>query len=91
MKRENTKAMLQGPSKKRKLAPASQNTHQKNVPKPKAKGKEKASNRNTIPIPSQTINSEDDSGLSDEDLEFLEEYGGSAAFLHNLDQNGISR
>jgi nucleolar complex protein 3 len=55
------------------------------------KGKEKASDRKTIPIPVQPQNSEDDSELSEQDLEFLEEFGGSAVFLNKLDQTGISR
>lgn len=58
--------------------------------KPKAKGKEKASDKKTIPIPVGSPNS-DDSELSAQDLDFFEEYGGSAAFLSSLDQSGISR
>jgi nucleolar complex protein 3 len=59
--------------------------------KPSVKGKEKASDRKIIPIPTQPEDSEDHSKLSEQDLEFFEEYGGSAVFLNKLDQNGISR
>ncbi|KIM87032.1 hypothetical protein PILCRDRAFT_815467 [Piloderma croceum F 1598] len=81
----------QGPYKKRKLAPTLKNPHQKNGTKPIVKGKERASDRKTIPIPTQSEDSENDSELSEQDLGFLEEYGGSAVFLNKLDQNGISR
>lgn len=79
------------PSKKRKAAPASKNAHQKNGVKPKAKGKEKASDRGIIPIPVQTEGSEDESDLEDQDLGILEQYGANAGFLQSLDQTGISR
>ncbi|KAF7964822.1 hypothetical protein HWV62_2733 [Athelia sp. TMB] len=81
----------QAPSKKRKLAPASKNAHQKNGAKPKAKGKDKASDRKIIPIPIQPEDSEDESDLQDHDLDILEEYGANAGFLQSLDQTGISR
>ncbi|KAJ7940673.1 CBF/Mak21 family-domain-containing protein [Mycena leptocephala] len=44
--------------------------------KPKEKGKEKAADRGTIPIPSYAATAK---------------YGGAASFLHSLDQAGISR
>jgi nucleolar complex protein 3 len=59
--------------------------------KPSVKGKERASDKKTIPIPTRSEDSENDSELSEQDLGFLEEYGGSAVFLNKLDQNGISR
>ncbi|KAF8077981.1 nucleolar complex-associated protein-domain-containing protein [Lyophyllum atratum] len=80
-----------GPSKKRKLAPNSvpQPGPKKYIIKPKEKGKEKAADRGTIPIPS--LDEEDDVDLSEQDLEVLEEYGGAASFLKALDSKGISR
>ncbi|KAJ6630767.1 nucleolar complex-associated protein-domain-containing protein [Mycena sp. CBHHK59/15] len=82
------------PSKRRKLAPPTQKVKHADGPKkyiikPKEKGKEKAADRGTIPIPS--FESEGEVDLSDQDLEVLEEYGGAAAFLNTLDQKGISR
>ncbi|KAJ7046747.1 nucleolar complex-associated protein-domain-containing protein [Mycena alexandri] len=82
------------PSKRRKLAPPTQKAKPADGPKkytikPKDKGKEKAADRGTIPIPSYDSDGELD--LSDQDLEVLEEYGGAASFLNALDQKGISR
>ncbi|KAJ7172512.1 nucleolar complex-associated protein-domain-containing protein [Mycena filopes] len=82
------------PSKRRKLAPPTQKVKPADGPKkytikPKEKGKEKAADRGTIPIPS--YDSDPDLVLSDQDLEVLEEYGGAASFLNALDQKGISR
>ncbi|KAI0082699.1 nucleolar complex-associated protein 3 [Panus rudis PR-1116 ss-1] len=74
-----------GPSKKRKLA-AGQNGPTK---KAKSKGKEKAADREIIPIPS--AGDQEDVELSDQDLEFFEEFGGAAGFLTKLDQKGISK
>jgi nucleolar complex protein 3 len=65
--------------------------HHKNGTKPNAKGKETASDRKIIPIPVQPEDFEDDSALSEQDLEIFEEYGGSVTFLNKLDQNGIAR
>ncbi|KAJ6496645.1 nucleolar complex-associated protein-domain-containing protein [Mycena vitilis] len=80
------------PSKRRKLAPTQKNKPtdgpKKYTIKPKEKGKEKAADRGTIPIP---YASDEDLELSDHDLEVLEEYGGAASFLNSLDQAGISR
>ncbi|GLB34987.1 putative nucleolar complex-associated protein 3 [Lyophyllum shimeji] len=80
-----------GASKKRKLASnlASDSRPKKYVVKPKEKGKEKAADREIIPIPE--VGHEDDVELSDQDLEVLEEYGGAASFLTSLDRKGISR
>ncbi|KAF7363412.1 Nucleolar complex-associated protein 3 [Mycena sanguinolenta] len=61
----------------------------KYIIKPKEKGKEKAADRGTIPIPSYA--DDEDLELSDQDLEVLEEYGGAASFLNSLDQTAISR
>ena len=55
----------------------------------KSKGKDKAADRGFIPIPVR--DDQDDSELSDEDLQLLEEYGGAAAFLDTLDEKGITR
>ncbi|KAJ6596856.1 nucleolar complex-associated protein-domain-containing protein [Mycena vulgaris] len=82
------------PSKRRKLAPSTQKAKLADGPKkytikPKEKGKEKAADRGTIPIPSYESDGELD--LSDQDLDVLEEYGGAASFLNALDQTGISR
>ncbi|KAJ7658713.1 hypothetical protein DFH06DRAFT_1407183 [Mycena polygramma] len=81
------------PSKRRKLAPTQKNKPadgpKKYTIKPKEKGKEKAADRGTIPIPSYA--SDEDLELSDHDLEVLQEYGGAASFLNSLDQAGISR
>jgi len=56
---------------------------------PVAKGKERASDKPTIPIP--TGLDDDDAPLSDHDLNLLEEYGKTAGFLGSLDHKGISR
>lgn len=42
-----------------------------------------------IPIP--TGIEEDEIDLSDQDLEFFEEFGGSVKFLTSLDEKGIAR
>ncbi|KAJ7219237.1 nucleolar complex-associated protein-domain-containing protein [Mycena pura] len=73
------------PSKRRKTAPPIKTT---NGYKIKPKVKEKAADRGFIPIPSAH---DGEVQLSDQDLEVLQEYGGSAAFLNNLDNAGISR
>ncbi|RPD66048.1 nucleolar complex-associated protein 3 [Lentinus tigrinus ALCF2SS1-7] len=73
----------QRPSKKRKLADDGK------ASKSKTKGKEKASDRATIPIPNQR--DEDDVELSEDDLGMLDEYGGAVSFLRTLDQKGIAR
>ncbi|KAK7693590.1 hypothetical protein QCA50_003159 [Cerrena zonata] len=76
---------LQGPAKKRKIASTSEKH-----PKSKGKGKEKAVvNKDYIPIP--TGLAEDEIDLSDQDLEFFEEFGGSAGFLTSLDEKGIAK
>ena len=54
-----------------------------------AKGKERASDKPTIPIP--TGLDADDIPLSDQDLNLLEEYGEAAGFLDGLDYKGIAR
>nr|GAT58714.1 predicted protein [Mycena chlorophos] len=69
-------APASAPSKRRKLAPQ------------KKKEKEKPSNRITIPIPTAA---DSDVELSDQDLEFLDEYGGATSFLTSLDKPGIAR
>jgi nucleolar complex protein 3 len=84
----------QAPSKRRKIAPTTQKSKAVDAPrkyaiKPKEKGKEKAADRGTIPIPS--YDSDGELELSDQDLDVLQEYGGAASFLNALDQKGISR
>ncbi|KAA1469484.1 nucleolar complex-associated protein 3 [Dentipellis sp. KUC8613] len=79
-----------GPSKKRKVAPG-KDSHGKKAKggKEKSKGKERASQRPTIPIPNQGDEYEPE--LSDQDLDLLEEYGTQASFLGRLDEKGIAR
>lgn len=57
--------------------------------KVKAKGKEKAADRGTIPIPARA--DDEDLELSDEDMDMLEEYGGAVSFLSHLDEKGITK
>ena len=76
----------QGVSKKRKLSKDAADP-KKSTAKPKAKGKEKAADRATIPIPTY----DDDVELSDEDLEAFEEFGDAIGFLSKLDEKGIAR
>lgn len=52
----------------------------------KGKGKEKAADREIIPIPAN----DDDVELSEEDLDLLEEYGDAVGFLGKLDRKGIA-
>ncbi|KAF5365756.1 hypothetical protein D9758_003308 [Tetrapyrgos nigripes] len=72
-------------SKKRKLNSGAKSQ----IPKKKSKGKEKAADRGTIPIPN--ADDDEDIQLSDQDLEFFQDHGQSAQFLDNLDRKGISR
>lgn len=82
----------QGPSKRRKIHTALKTSNKPGKLSAKGKGTEKASDRKTIPIPIVPRDDEDeDSALSDQDLELLEEYGDAASFLNRLDQTGISR
>ncbi|KAF9053640.1 NOC3p-domain-containing protein [Hymenopellis radicata] len=53
------------------------------------KGKDKAADRPVIPIP--VADDDDDSNLSEQDLDLLENYGVGAGFLKSLDQDGIAR
>ncbi|EPT05997.1 hypothetical protein FOMPIDRAFT_1026864 [Fomitopsis schrenkii] len=76
----------QGASKKRKLSKDTIDAKKPST-KPKAKGKEKAADRETIPIPAF----DDDADLSDEDLDALEEFGDAIGFLSKLDEKGIAR
>lgn len=74
--------VYQSSSKRRKVAAG--------TPKhPAAKGKERASEKPTIPIP--TYFNDDDVPLSDQDLNLLEEYGAAVGFLDTLDHKGIAR
>lgn len=83
----------QNSSKKRKL----NNGKQKNVKAVTGKGKEreaepkkiKLADRGIIKIPE--YDDEDDLELDEEDMAALEEFGGAAGFLKNLDRNGIMR
>ncbi|EIN07402.1 NOC3p-domain-containing protein [Punctularia strigosozonata HHB-11173 SS5] len=80
------------PSKKVRLAAGPSKsggkTAAKNI-KAKAKGKERAADKKTIPIPE--AGDEDEIELSDEDLDMLEEFGDAAGFLGHLDKAGIAR
>ena len=60
------------------------------MPKKKSKGKEKAADRGTIPIPNAD-DDEDEVELSDQDIELFKTYGSSVQFLGHLDKKGISR
>ncbi|KAH9854145.1 nucleolar complex-associated protein 3 [Lenzites betulinus] len=73
----------QRPSKKRKVAEDGKPA------KAKAKGKERAFDQPTIPIPTRA--DEEDVELSDDDLGMLDEYGGAVSFLKTLDEKGIAR
>jgi len=53
------------------------------------KGKERASDKPTIPIPASL--DDDNAPLSDQDLNLLEEYGEAAGFLGSLGHEGIAR
>ncbi|THH32116.1 hypothetical protein EUX98_g2063 [Antrodiella citrinella] len=75
-----------GPSKKRKISGPKTQKKKKSV----AEGKEKAADRGFIPIPTNDVEDEG-SEVGDEDMAFLEEYGGAAGFLGKLDAKGISR
>ena len=72
--------MTPGPASRFELVPSAKEV--------KSKEKEKAADRGFIPIP---VRDDDDVELSDEDLEFFEEYGGAASFLNTLDEKGITR
>ncbi|KAF9480132.1 NOC3p-domain-containing protein [Pholiota conissans] len=85
----------QASSKKRKLNDGKQKSVRHPSTRIKGKDKEKEPKRERladsgkIPIPNIQ---EDDVELSDQDLEFFEEFGGSAVgFLNKLDRNGIMR
>jgi len=52
------------------------------------KGKERASDKPTIPIPMSL--DDDDVPLSDQDLNLLEEYGEAAGFLGSLGHKAIA-
>lgn len=74
--------VCQSSSKRRKVAKGA-SKH------PTAKGKERVSDKPTIPIP--TCLNDDDIPLSDQDFNLLEEYGEAAGFLDALDHKGIAR
>ncbi|OJA21600.1 hypothetical protein AZE42_01676 [Rhizopogon vesiculosus] len=81
-------------SKKRKVQPSSKQPKSipaRNGTKQSKKGKEKASDRGYIEVPGiQGDADTEDSGLSEEDAGFLEEFGEGAGFLNTLDRKGIS-
>jgi hypothetical protein len=74
--------VFQSSSKRRKVATGT-SKH------PTAKGKERASEKPTIQLP--TYFNDDDMPLSDQDLNLLDEYGEAAGFLDTLDHKGIAR
>ncbi|KAI0781022.1 nucleolar complex-associated protein-domain-containing protein [Trametes elegans] len=79
----------QRPSKKRKVTEDGKPSKINKSSKEKGKGKERAFDKPTIPIPNQ--GEDEDVELSDEDLDLLEEFGGAVSFLKSLDEKGIAR
>jgi len=59
------------------------------VPGKKSRGKQKAADKDTIPIPN--ADDEEEADISDQDLESFQQFGQSAHFLGILDRKGISR
>lgn len=74
--------VFQGSSKRRKVATGT-SKH------PTTKGKERASDKPTIQIPTRF--NDGDVPLSDQDRNLLEEYGETAGFLNTLDYQSIAR
>ncbi|KIY50892.1 nucleolar complex-associated protein 3 [Fistulina hepatica ATCC 64428] len=81
---------LPGPSKKRKITNAQPNAAKPPRHRSKSEKKEKAADRKFIPIP-DADDGDSDTKLSDQDIEAVEEYGNSMAFLGRLDKIAISR
>ncbi|KAF8258615.1 nucleolar complex-associated protein-domain-containing protein [Lactarius quietus] len=79
----------QRPSKRSKVVTPS-NASVKPTKIAKSKGKARAFDRTIIEVPAGGRDSED-SGLEDEDLGVIEEFGTGASFLQTLDEKGISR
>ncbi|KIK08663.1 hypothetical protein K443DRAFT_672195 [Laccaria amethystina LaAM-08-1] len=77
----------QQPSKKRKVTTSLQPLPKKRLAD--APRKEKFADRGIIPIP--VHENEEDTELSDKDIDVLNEYGNSISFLDKLDRNGILR
>lgn len=76
-------ALGQTSAKRRKIS-----SDKPRPPKAKDKGKEKAFEKPTIPIPAEE---EEDAELDEDDLALLDEYGGAATFLGSIDREGIAR
>jgi hypothetical protein len=74
----------QSSSKKRRLALG------KAAPPNNNKGKQRAYERTTIPLP-DVLNDVDVEDLSDQDVEFFTENLATGCFLEKLDQTGIAR
>ena len=72
--------------KKQKLASA-----QAKSQKAKGKGKEHAYQRDFIPIPQARDQNEDDSDISEQDIEDLRGVGSAGIFLQELDEKALSR
>lgn len=54
-----------------------------------SKGKQRAYERTTIPLPD--LSSEDEKDISDQDIQFFEENPMAGDFLDELDRKGIAR
>ncbi|KAG7092428.1 hypothetical protein E1B28_008784 [Marasmius oreades] len=83
----------QGSRKKAKLRTSSTQSAKPHKRNDKGKGKERAADRDTIPIPvdNDEYDEKDEAILSDQDLDVLEQYGTAAGFLGHLDRKGLSR
>jgi nucleolar complex protein 3 len=80
--------LLQGPSKKRKVASGQSQSRRILKRYPVKKVKEGAADREVIPIP---FLGDDDVELSEQDRDVFMAYGDAISFLDKLDHKGISR
>ncbi|TFK54919.1 nucleolar complex-associated protein 3 [Heliocybe sulcata] len=91
-KRQASSSQRQGPSKKRKLSAKANGSSDKNVAGKengkKSKGKERAYEREVVEIPGAL---DEDVEISDEDLEFLDEYVEATKFLGSIDPKALGR
>ncbi|TFK29907.1 nucleolar complex-associated protein 3 [Coprinopsis marcescibilis] len=78
----------EAPSKRRKIVAGSSKDNVKKNAKSGVK-KDKLADRGVIPIP--VDDNDEDVNLSDNDMELLNEFGGSVGFLQTLDKKGIMR
>ncbi|KZT26233.1 nucleolar complex-associated protein 3 [Neolentinus lepideus HHB14362 ss-1] len=93
IKRHASHSQRQNPAKKRKLSAKGNGSASKSAAGgekvKKSKGKERAYERDEVAIPG-TLN-DDDLEISDEDLEFFDEYTDGTKFLGSLDPKALSR